>query len=138
MKKIIAKYVVFCAIAFGYFASAKAQQEVNVLPLEMFKTLQQSTTQVDVVYHFPATASLSMEGINVLMFNTFVENASVVDTFQRKADGFVMWLINGREFLQADFFLGEKVSCFKFKTKDKIFVNRMSKQGAVFLKQEKH
>jgi len=78
-----------------------------------------------------------MEGRNVHLFNSFLENRTVADSIQ-KADGFVMWLVNGREFLKGNFFLGEKESYFKFEKDAKVFVNKITEQGAVFLKQEKH
>ncbi len=118
------------------FLPLLAQQKAIALPQKMFVALRDSTTQADVVYHFPATNSLSMEGRNVRMFNSFVDTHSATDTI-KKADGFVMWLINGREYLQGDFFLGEKESYFRFKKDTLRFVNKLTEQGAQFLKQQK-
>ena len=118
------------------FLPLLAQQKSTALPQKMFVALRDSTTQADVVYHFPATNSLSMEGRNVRMFNSFVDTHSATDTI-KKADGFVMWLINGREYLQGDFFLGEKESYFRFKKDTLRFVNKLTEQGAQFLKQQK-
>jgi hypothetical protein len=112
------------------------QNNVTALPSNIFLQLRDSTTQADVVYHYPATNSLSMEGRNVRMFNTFVDSKTAADTL-KKADGFVMWLINGREFLQGDIFLGEKESYIRFKKNGSIYVNRLTEQGAAFLKQQK-
>lgn len=130
------KIVLFLLAFLGGATVGFAQNNVKALPSKIFLQLRDSTTQADVVYHFPATNSLSMEGRNVRMFNTFVDSKTAADTL-KKADGFVMWLINGREFLQGDFFLGEKESYFRFKKDGLVFVNRLTDQGATFLKQQK-
>ena len=106
------------------------------MPSKMFYTLRDSTTQADVVFNFPATTSLSMEGRNVKMFNSLLDVKTAKDTL-KKADGFVMWLINGREYIMGDFFLGEKESYLRFKKDTLVYVNRLTDQGASFFKQQK-
>lgn len=133
---------VYCKTLFAFLLLLSAaptlcaQDKMAALPAKMFITLRDSTTQADVIYYFPATNSLSMEGRNVHLFNSFIENKPALDTI-KKSDGFVMWLINGREYLKADFFLGERESYFKFKKENKIFCNKISEQGAIFLKHQK-
>ena len=113
-----------------------AQTSRGKLPVQLFNTLRDSTTQADVVYHFPATTSLSLEGRNVKMFNTLIDVETTRDTL-KKPDGFVMWLINGREFISADFFLSETSGYLRFKKDSLVFVNKLTQQGASFFKQQK-
>jgi hypothetical protein len=115
---------------------AFAQLRTVSLPPKWYNFLSDSTTQADIVYHSPATNSLSIEGRNVRMFNTFLENRTAADTLP-KADGFIMWLINGREFLTGYFFLGNQESYVRFKKDTIVFVNKLTEQGANFLKQQK-
>ncbi len=113
-----------------------AQTNKGALPAKMFYTLRDSTTQADVVYNFPATTSLSLEGRNVKMFNSLLDAQTANDTL-KKADGFVMWLINGREFIMGDFFLGEQESYLRFKKDTVVYVNKLTEQGASFFKQQR-
>ncbi len=106
------------------------------LPAQMFLTLRDSTTQADVVFHYPATTSLSLEGRNVKMLNSLIDTKTAADTL-KKPDGFVMWLINGREFVTGDFFLNERESYFRFKKDTMVFVNRLTEQGANFFRAQK-
>jgi hypothetical protein len=125
------------SFSFFLFSSAIiAQTNKGALPAKMFYTLRDSTTQADVVFNFPATTSLSMEGRNVKMFNSLLDVKTAKDTL-KKADGFVMWLINGREYIMGDFFLGEKESYLRFKKDTSVYVNRLTEQGASFFKQQK-
>jgi len=128
--------ILFTFFYFLFSADIIAQKNKGALPAKMFYTLRDSTTQADVVFNFPATTSLSMEGRNVKMFNSLLDVKTAKDTL-KKADGFVMWLINGREYIMGDFFLGDQESYMRFKKDILIYVNRLTDQGASFFKQQK-
>jgi len=130
------RFLILLSFSLSLFSSVVAQTNKGALPAKMFYTLRDSTTQADVVFNFPATTSLSMEGRNVKMFNSLLDVKTAKDTL-KKADGFVMWLINGREYIMGDFFLGEKESYFRFKKDTLVYVNRLTDQGASFFKQQK-
>jgi hypothetical protein len=130
------RLLILLSFSLSLFSSVVAQTNKGALPAKMFYTLRDSTTQADVVFNFPATTSLSMEGRNVKMFNSLLDVKTAKDTL-KKADGFVMWLINGREYIMGDFFLGEKESYFRFKKDTLVYVNRLTDQGASFFKQQK-
>jgi hypothetical protein len=130
------RFLILFLFPFFLFSEVIAQTNKGALPSKMFYTLRDSTTQADVVFNFPATTSLSMEGRNVKMFNSLLDVKTAKDTL-KKADGFVMWLINGREYIMGDFFLGEKESYLRFKKDTLVYVNRLTDQGASFFKQQK-
>lgn len=130
------RFLILLSFSLSLFSSAVAQTNKGALPAKMFYTLRDSTTQADVVYNFPATTSLSLEGRNVKMFNSLLDVKTAKDTL-KKADGFVMWLINGREYIMGDFFLGEKESYLRFKKDTLVYVNKLTDQGASFFKQQK-
>ncbi|MCS6819810.1 MAG: hypothetical protein NZ522_07640 [Chitinophagales bacterium] len=121
-------------ILFVFFITIiKAQ---NSLPLNLYKILKDSTTQVDIVYHYPASNSLSIEGQNVRIFNNFIESRTAIDSIS-KPDGFIMWLINGREFITGNFYLGGRIGYIKFKIDGNTFINKLSTSGSQFLTQQK-
>ncbi|HRN93628.1 MAG: hypothetical protein M9931_01505 [Chitinophagales bacterium] len=135
--KVYNKALLACLLVFSGATTLCAQVKATALPAKIFVTLRDSTTQADVVYYSPATTSLSIEGRNVHLFNLFLENKTALDTI-KKADGFVMWLIDGREFIKANFYLGVKESYFKFQKDSLVFINKITEQGAATLKQQKH
>lgn len=130
------RLLILLFISLFLYQSVVAQTNKGALPAKMYYTLRDSTTQADVVFNFPATTSLSLEGRNVKMFNSFLDVQTAKDTL-KKADGFVMWLINGREFIMGDFYLGEQESYLRFKKDTVVYVNRLTEQGASFFKQQK-
>jgi len=130
------RFLILLYFSLSLCSAAVAQTNKGALPAKMFYTLRDSTTQADVVYNFPATTSLSLEGRNVKMFNSLLDVKTAKDTL-KKADGFVMWLINGREYIMGDFFLGEKESYLRFKKDTLVYVNKLTDQGTSFFKQQK-
>jgi hypothetical protein len=132
----VIRLLILLFISLFLYQSVVAQTNKGALPAKMYYTLRDSTTQADVVFNFPATTSLSLEGRNVKMFNSFLDVQTAKDTL-KKADGFVMWLINGREFIMGDFYLGEQESYLRFKKDTVVYVNRLTEQGASFFKQQK-
>jgi hypothetical protein len=132
----VIRLLILLFISLFLYQSVVAQTNKGALSAKMYYTLRDSTTQADVVFNFPATTSLSLEGRNVKMFNSFLDVQTAKDTL-KKADGFVMWLINGREFIMGDFYLGEQESYLRFKKDTVVYVNRLTEQGASFFKQQK-
>jgi hypothetical protein len=108
----------------------------QLLPPETFITLRDTTSYVDVVFHAPATNSLSLQERNVKMFNTFIEYKTAAQSNINPA-GFMMWLINGKEFLSGDFYLADTVAYIVFKKNGAEFVHRFTPQGKEFLIQQR-
>ena len=103
------------AIPFSVFCSLLsvlcfAQQQ---LPAKTYYTLRDSTTAMDVILMQGKGGSLSLEGRNVKLFNSFFENKTAVKTKAPQA-GMIMWLMNGREFLSGNFYLGDSTGYVVF------------------------
>ena len=95
------------AFCFLLFAFCKAQQP---LPPKTFYTMRDSTTSMDIVMMQGKGGSLSLDGRNVKLFNSFFENKSAAK-IKAPLAGTIMWQKNGREFISGNYFLGDSTGC---------------------------
>lgn len=114
-------YTLFSVLCF-------AQQQ---LPAKTYYTMRDSTTSMDVILMQGKGGSLSLEGRNVQLFNSFFENKPAAKTTAQQA-GMIMWLIKGREFLSGNFYLGDSTGYVVFTKDGKEYVNRMNNAGNSF------
>ncbi len=112
-----------------------AQQKSQALPPRTYITLHDSTTSIDVVFLQGKVGSLSIDGRNVKLFNSFFENTTAQKTNVAQA-GNIMWQINGKEFLSGGFFLGDSTGYVVIKKDGKEYVNQISGQGNSFFKNQ--
>ena len=124
--------MVLAALCLIATATLRAQQP---LPQKTFITLRDSTTGMDVVMMLGKGGSLSLEGRNVKLFNNFFDNQSARKTNAPQA-GNIMWLINGREFISGNYFLGDSTGYVVFNKDGKEYVNRINAQGNSFFKSQ--
>ncbi len=130
------KLLMLLLIGFTCSIAASAQQtNTEPLPLKMFLTLRDSCTSMDVVFLKGQGGSISVEGNNVRLFNSFFENKSAVRT-NATIDGNIMWLLNGREFISGNYFLGDSTGYVVFNKDGKEYVNLLSAQGNSFFKSQ--
>ncbi len=101
------------------------------LPAKTYYTLRDSTTAMDVVLMQGKGGSLSLEGRNVKLFNSFFENKTAIKTKAPQA-GMIMWLINGREFLSGNFYLGDSTGYVVFQKDGREYINLMNNAGNSF------
>ncbi|MDB5281587.1 MAG: hypothetical protein JWO06_662 [Bacteroidota bacterium] len=128
------KYV--CILFFALATlSVSAQAKTQQLPLKYFITMHDSTNAVDVVFMTGKGGSLSIDGRNVQLFNSFFENTPAKKTGAPQA-GNAMWQINGREFVSGNFYLGEKTGYIVFTKDGKEYVNEINEQGNTFFKNQ--
>lgn len=121
------------SIVFGFlFAVAKAQQP---LPVKTYLTLRDSTTSMDVVMMLGKGGSISVEGRNVQLLNSFFENKTSAKKNTQQA-GMIMWLINGREFISGNYYLPDSTGYIVFTKDGKEYVNSISKSGAQFFRSQ--
>lgn len=122
------------AVCYLWSANCFSQQP---LPANLFYTLRDSTTAMDVILMQGKGGSLSLEGRNVQLFNSFFENKPATKTGAPQA-GMIMWLINGREFISGNFYLGDSTGYVTFQRNGKEYINRINNAGnAFFLNQIK-
>jgi hypothetical protein len=108
----------------------------NSLPPYLYKTLRDSCNMIDLVYS--VGGSMSLNGRNVQLFSSFVEQKGTKKNESLPKEGFIMWQINGREFLTGDmYFSSDTTGYLVFKKDDKEYINTLNKQGAGFLKKQK-
>lgn len=108
----------------------------NSLPLNLYKTLRDSCNMIDLVYS--VGGSMSLNGRNVQLFSSFVEQKGTKKDEALPKEGFIMWQINGREFITGDmYFSSDTTGYLVFKKDDKEYINTLNKQGAGFLKKQK-
>ena len=107
----------------------------KALPRGLYMTLRDSCTQLDIV--FTAGTSMSLDGRNVKMFSSFVDwNPAQRAAVDKK--GFLMWQINGREFLTGDmYFTNDTTGYLIFKKDNQEYLNKLTAQGASFLQKNK-
>lgn len=103
------------------------------MPAMAMDSLYRFADYADVVYFPPSQASLSIEGENVKMLTAFIE-ASDTSRLPGKAAGYLIWLVRGREFAKADFYLSP-VPGWVVEYAGKKYRHRMSAAGQQFLKQ---
>lgn len=130
MKQILILF--FCCAA---LLPAFAQVKTQPLPIKVYNTLCDSTTSMDVVIMQGKGGSLSLEGRNVKLFNSFFENKPSVKTNAPLA-GNIMWQINGREYLSGSYFLGDSTGYVVFKKDNHEYVNLLNAQGNSFFKSQ--
>ena len=95
--------------------------------------MRDSTTSIDIVYLQGSGGSMSVDGKNVHIFNSFFEN----ETAQKSsvaAAGMIMWQINGKEYLSGNFYLGDSTGYVVVNRNGKEYVNRINNQGNSFFK----
>ena len=126
--KSIAWFCVFCLVSYMSFSQ-------QALPAKLFLTMRDSTTSIDIVLLKGEGGSISAEGGNVFLFNSFIENKTAKKT-NASPSGNMMWLINGREFISGNYFLGDSTGYAVFQKDGKEYVNRMNEQGNVFFKSQ--
>lgn len=119
-----------CAVFVSHLVNAQ-----TALPSKMFQTLRDSTNSIDVVFMLGKGGSMNIEGRNVLFFNSFFDNVSAAKTSSKQA-GLIMWLINGREFLSGNFYLGDTTGYIVFQKDNKEYINKLNAQGNTFFKQQ--
>lgn len=125
--------------SFWIFQTALAQTTIvakpSVLPAKTFKALRDSTTSMDIIMMQGKGGSMSVEGKNVQLFNTFFEPVAANKTMAPQA-GMIMWLMNGREFISGNYFLGDSTGYIVFKKDNKEYVHRINNQGNSFFKSQ--
>lgn len=112
-----------------------ATYKPTVLPAKTYKALRDSTTSMDIIMMQGKGGSMSIEGRNVQLFNTFFEPISARKTEAPQA-GMIMWLINGREFISGNYFLGDSTGYIVFAQDNKEYIHRINNQGNNFFKSQ--
>lgn len=112
-----------------------AKQPNQALPIRTYAMLRDSATSMDLTLYLGRGGSLSLDGKNVRLFGSFFENKTTIKTNAPQA-GMAMWLINGREFLTGNFYLGDSTGYIVFKHEGKEYVNSISDQGNNFFKKQ--
>ena len=130
--KLLFSFLLLSGLVMG---AAAQQAKTQALPMPYYMKLVDSTTSLDVVFMLGQGGSISVEGRNVKMFNSFIDwqNAPKLNTPQA---GTMMWEINGREFLSGSFYLGDTTGCMVITKNGKEYVNKISPQGNTFLKSQ--
>ncbi len=126
------KYISLLLISSLSCLSSFAQEP---LPAKTYITMRDSTTSMDVVFMQGKGRSLSLDGRNVHLFNSFFENKTATKEHTELA-GSIMWLINGREFLSGKFFLDDSTGYVVISKDGKEYVNRINPQGTSFFKSQ--
>ncbi|MFN8309900.1 MAG: hypothetical protein U0T73_08050 [Chitinophagales bacterium] len=126
--------IVFIVGALAIAARQNSPSAPQPLPLPVYNILRDSCTQIDVV--FSAGTSMSLEGRNVVMFSSFVD-WHPAPLSKAPQVGFLMWQRNGREFLTGQLYITSDSSGYLlFHMGKQQFVNRLTAQGAGFLKKQ--
>ncbi|MFN8287269.1 MAG: hypothetical protein U0V74_10970 [Chitinophagales bacterium] len=120
---------------FAGFAQTSATTKTTPLPAKTFKALHDSTTSMDIVMMQGKGGSISLEGRNVMLFNSYFLNQSAVKTKAAQA-GMIMWQINGREFASGNYFLGDSTGYVVINKDGKEYGLLISKEGNSFFKSQ--
>lgn len=120
-------------VCFNLFYAANAQEKAKPLPVNDFLTLRDSTTSMDIIFLKGEDGSISVEGRNLQIFNSFFENKPA-DKKNTAVDGTIMWLINGKEFISGNYFLGDSIGYVVFQKNGEEFINQINARGNAFLK----
>ena len=107
----------------------------QTLPLKNYLALRDSTNSIDVVILQGKGASINFEGRNVSYFNSMIENKTAAKS-KAPLGGTIMWLIDGREFISGNYFLGDSTGYVVMQKDGKEYVNQLNKAGISFLKSE--
>lgn len=125
-------FVVFSVFMVLGSVSLFAQQP---LPAKVYYTLRDSTTSMDMVMMQGKGGSMSLDGRNVQLFGNFFENKTAPKT-NAPLGGNIMWLINGREYISGNYYLGDSTGYVVFVKDGKEYVNRLNNQGNSFFKSQ--
>lgn len=117
------------------FADCATAQQTKTVPIPMpyYIRMLDSTTSIDVVFMLGQGGSISVEGRNAKMFNSFFERETTPKLNVPQA-GTMMWEINGKEFLSGSFYLGDSTGCLVVNKNGKEYVNKINAQGNHFFK----
>lgn len=134
------KTLLFCILITLSFhqitmAQTTALAKPSVLPAKTYKALRDSTTSMDVIMMQGKGGSMSIEGKNVQLFNTFFEPVTANKTTAPQA-GMIIWLMNGREFISGNYFFGDSTGYIVFNKDNKEYVHRINNQGNSFFKSQ--
>ena len=128
-------FSVLLTLGLAGFLWAQHPAVSNALPMPLYIKMLDSTTSIDVVFMQGKGGSISVEGRNSKLFNSFFESTATAKLNVPQA-GSMMWQINGREFLTGNFFLGDSTGCVVFVKNGKEYVNRINEQGNTFFKNQ--
>ena len=101
----------------------------------MYAIMRDSTTSIDVVFLQGKGESISLDGKNVHLFNSFFENSPAQKGDSAQA-AMIMWQINGKEYLSGKMYLGETTGYVVISKNGKEYVNQISEQGNSFFKSQ--
>lgn len=107
----------------------------KALPMPLYIKMLDSTTSIDVVFMQGKGGSISVEGRNSKLFNSFFESTTTPRAKVPQA-GTMMWEINGEEFLSGNFYLGDSTGYVVFTKNGREYVNRINQQGNTFFKNQ--
>ena len=127
------KFLFLLLLIAGLAGSVFSQKATEALPLPLYIRMIDSTTSIDVVFMLDKGGSISVEGRNAKLFNSFFEREAAPKLNTPQA-GSVMWEINGKEFLSGKFYLGDTTGCVVITKNGKEYVNRINSQGNHFFK----
>lgn len=131
-------FLILLFFALTTLAQTKNPLSLQPLPNIAFKVLRDSCTQLDIVFTAGVGSSMSVEGRNVSMFSTFVDNTTLLKKPEAEKQGFIMWQRNGREFITGDIYLTTDSSGYlHFKYGGNDYFNQLSTQGATFLRRQR-
>lgn len=105
------------------------------LPPPMYAIMRDSTTSIDVVFLQGKGESISLDGKNVHLFNSFFENQPAPKGDSAQA-AMIMWQINGKEYLSGKMYLGETTGYVVISKNGKEYVNLISEQGNSFFRSQ--
>jgi len=130
------KFLFSILLMTGIACGGWAQQHITQpLPMPLYIRMLDSTTSIDVVFMLGKGGSISVEGRNSKLFNSFFENETTPKLNIPQA-GTMMWQINGKEFLSGSFFLGDSTGCIVITKNGKEYVNRITPGGVTFFKSQ--
>lgn len=131
--RYLAVILITCAVC--TFAEAQKVSHSQPLPPPMYAIMRDSTTSIDVVFLQGKGESISLDGKNVHLFNSFFENAPAQKGDSAQA-AMIMWQINGKEYLSGKMYLGETTGYVVITKNGREYVNQISEQGNSFFKSQ--
>lgn len=136
MKKIILSLSVAVVAFVMISAQQTATKQVNQpLPIRTYAALRDTANSMDITLYLGKGGSLSIAGKDVRVFGSFFENKTANKTNAPQA-GMAMWLIDGRELITGNFYLGDSTGFIVFKHNGKEYVNSITNQGNNFFKKQ--
>lgn len=125
----------FSFLCFSAFAQTQGAAKTTPLPAKSYKVLHDSTTSMDIVMMQGKGGSISLEGKNVRLFNSYFFNTPAVKNNSAQA-GMIMWQINGREYASGNYFLGDSTGYVIINKDGKEYGLTISKEGNSFFKSQ--